>query len=325
MLRLGLCCLFNQAPIRFRSATATFFKKLARPEQLARLGVLCLENACSLAVAVEEVHRLGIGAFRVSSPLLPLYTHPEVGYRLEELPNGEQITAALAAVNALRERHQIRLSFHPDQFTLLSSPRPEVTAASLRELDYQSMLAVMIGADVINIHAGGVYGDKRSALQRLAAQVSALPEPVRSRLTLENDDHSYTVEDLLPVCAQLSIPLVYDVHHHRCNPDGLTVAEATEASLQSWRPLGREAHFHISSPKHGWQEKPRPHADFIDSDDFPTEWLHLDATIDVEAKAKELAVVKLKADLALPDWQPRSLSSGTIRHGFSTAIPWGED
>ncbi|MDH3454791.1 MAG: hypothetical protein OEL80_06550, partial [Desulfuromonadales bacterium] len=145
--------------------------------------------------------------------------------------------------------------------------------------------------------------DKRSALMRLTEQVAALPEPVRSRLTLENDDHSYTVEDLLPVCAKLGIPLVYDVHHHRCNPDNLTVGEATHACLQSWRQIGREAYFHISSPKYGWQGKPKPHADFIDSTDFPVEWLPLDATIDVEAKAKEVAVLRLQQELALPAWQ----------------------
>jgi len=302
MLRLGLCCLFKEAPIRFRSATAKFTKKLDRPGQLARLGELCLDNALALLAAVEEVHRLGIGAFRVSSPLMPLYTHPEVGYRLEELPNGEAVVNTLSAVKVLKERHNIRLSFHPDQFTLLSSPRPEVTAASLKELDYQVMLAGLIGADVINIHGGGVYGDKSSALLRLVEQVSALPEPIRSRLTLENDDHSYTVKDLLPVCAKLSIPLVYDVHHHRCNPDGLTISEATEACIQSWQQLEREPHFHISSPKFGWQGKPKPHADFIDRDDFPKEWMHIDATIDVEAKAKELAVLKLQKELALPHW-----------------------
>ena len=302
MLRLGLCCLFNQSPIRFRSATAKFVKRLERPAQLVRLGELCLDNARSLVAAVEEVHRLGIGAFRVCSPLLPLYTHPEVGYRLEDLPNGAEITATLTSVKTLKERLQVRLSFHPDQFTLLSSPRPEVTTASLEELDYQAMLAALIGADVINIHGGGVYGDKSSALLRLVEQIAKLPEPVRSRLTLENDDHSYTVKDLLPVCAKLSIPLVYDVHHHRCNPDGLTVDEATAACLQSWRQLGREPHFHISSPKHGWQGKPKPHADFIDIADFPAEWQGLDATIDVEAKAKELAVLKLQQELALPEW-----------------------
>jgi UV DNA damage endonuclease len=303
MLRLGLCCLFKQAPIRFRSATAKVVKQLDRPGQLARLGELCLDNSLALVAAVEEVHRLGIGAFRVSSPLLPLYTHPEVGYCLEELPNGDEITAMLSSVRALKDRHRIRLSFHPDQFTLLSSPRPEVTSASLRELEYQVKLAVLIGADVINIHGGGVYGDKSSTLLRLVQQISDLPEPVRSRLTLENDDHSYTVKDLLPACEKLSIPLVYDVHHHRCNPDGLTVAAATAACLQSWHELGREPYFHLSSPKYGWQGKPRPHADFIDSADFPVEWQQLNATIDIEAKAKEMAILKLMEELALPSWQ----------------------
>lgn len=300
MLRLGLCCLFNQVPIRFRSATAKVVRRLDRPGQLARLGELCLDNARSLLAALEEVHRMGTGAFRVSSPLLPLYTHPEVGYRLEELPNCEEIMTTLLSVRVLKGRYRLRLSFHPDQFTLLSSPRPEVTAASLKELDYQAMLAVQIGADVINIHGGGVYGDKRSALQRLAHQIEDLPTQIRSRLTLENDDHSYTVEDLLPICETLSIPLVYDVHHHRCNPDGLTVAEATQATLQSWHRLEREPYFHISSPKYGWQGNPKPHADYIDIKDFPSEWMPLHVTIDVEAKAKELAVLKLHRELALP-------------------------
>ena len=303
MLRLGLCCLFKQAPIHFRSTTATFVKKLDRSLQLNRLSEICLANTHSLVAAVEEVHRLGIGSFRVSSPLLPLYTHPEVGYRFEDLPEGEAITETLASIKALKAKYRIRLSFHPDQFTLLSSPRPEVTLAALRDLEYQALLANLIGADTINIHGGGVYGDKSSALDRLAEQVIALPEPVRCRLSLENDDRSYTVKDLLPICETLSIPLVYDVHHHRCNPDGLSIEEATTACLKTWEHSDREAYFHISSPRDGWQRNPRPHADFIDKSDFPSEWRTLDATIDVEAKAKELAVLKLRQDLDLPQWQ----------------------
>ncbi len=322
MLRLGLCCLFNQAPIRFRSATAKFVRPLARPAQLVKLSDLCLDNARSLVAAIEEVHRLGFGSFRVSSPLLPLYTHPEVGYRLGDLPDAREITATLSSVKAFKEKHHLRLSFHPDQFTLLSSPRPEVTAASLKELDYQVMLVELIGGDVINIHGGGVYGDKSSALSRLVDEISVLPEPIRSRLTLENDDRCYTVADLLPVCEQLNIPLVYDVHHHRCNPDSLTIAEATEACLKSWRRLDREPFFHISSPKHGWDGKSGPHADFIDIADFPAEWLGLDATIDVEAKAKEIAVLRLQKELALPPWRGTGLAS---KHGCAVVTPKDED
>ena len=303
MLRLGLCCLFKESPIHFRSTTATYVKKMERPAQLERLSQLCLANAYSLVAAVEEVHRLGIGAFRVSSPLFPLYTHPEIGYQIEDLADQEEIRKALNSVKVLKETYHLRLSFHPDQFTLLSSPRPEVTSAALRDLEYQAVLANMIGADTINIHGGGVYGDKSSALSRLEKEISALPEPIRSRLTLENDDVSYTVKDLLPVCEKLSIPLVYDVHHHRCNPDGLSIAAATEACIKTWQSVGREAYFHISSPREGWHGKPKPHADYIDLADFPSEWLKHTATIDVEAKAKELAVVKLRQDLGLPKWQ----------------------
>lgn len=303
MLRLGLCCLFQQTPIKFRSTTATHLKKLDRSGQLARVSQLCLENSSTLVTALDEVYQLGFGSFRVMSPLFPIFTHPQVGYQLDELPHVAQIRANLATVKLRKEQYGLRLSFHPDQFTLLSSPRPEVTVASLQELTYQAQLAEMIGADVINIHGGGVYGDKTSALLRLEQQIIALPESIRSRLTLENDDVSYTVADLLPLCTKLSIPLVYDAHHHRCNPDGLSVADATQACLQTWRQVGREPYFHISSPKHGWQNKPRPHADFIDSSDFPAEWLTLNATVDVEAKAKELAILRLQQDLLLPAWK----------------------
>lgn len=310
MLRLGLCCLFRQAPIKFRTTTARTISRLVRDAQLARLDQLCLENAQQLLSALDEVRRLGVGAFRVLSPLFPLYTHPEYGYQLEELPSAGPIHVTLAEVRRRKERYRIRLSFHPDQFVLLSSPRPEVTEASLRELNYQAELAEMIGADVINLHAGGVYGDKATALHRLAAQIESLPEAVRQRLTLENDDRSYHVMDLLPLCEKLNVPLVYDVHHHRCNPDGLTIEEATMACKQTWDRVKREPYLHISSPKQGWGANPKPHADFIELSDFPQEWQSLRATLDVEAKAKESAVLRLKEQLNLPDW----LGEGSI-HG----------
>ena len=110
---------------------------------------------------------VGFGAFRVSSQFLPRYTHPVVGYTLDSLPDYASIHASLEKVKQLREQWDIRLSFHPDQFVLLSSPSAEVTRKSIAELDYQAMLAEMIGADVLNIHAGGVYGDKQAALKRL--------------------------------------------------------------------------------------------------------------------------------------------------------------
>jgi UV DNA damage endonuclease len=90
---------------------------------------------------------------------------------------------------------------------------------------------------------------------------------------------------------------VYDVHHHRCLPDNLSVAQATQRALTTWN---REPLFHISSPKHGWGKKGVCwHNDYIDLHDFPAEWRKLDITVEVEAKAKELAVKRLYKDLKL--------------------------
>lgn len=299
-MRFGLCCIFVNEPIKFRTTTARALRGLARPEQCTRLSAICLENAKSLHAAVLAAHRLGIGAFRVTTPFFPRYTHPEVGYTLDDLPAGDEIRALLLDVNKLRSGLDIRLSFHPDQFVSISSLRDDVVRKSVAELEYQGLLAEMIGADVINIHAGGRQGGKEEALQRFSANFSRLSERVRMRLTLENDDISFTVRDLLPLCRELGIPLVYDVHHHRCNSDGFSVEEATRLAVATWQQQGREPWVHLSSPKDGWQGgRPRLHADYIDPDDFPDCWRGLEITVDVEAKAKELAVLRLMADLRL--------------------------
>ena len=298
MLRFGLCCLFKNEDIAFRTTTVKNLSTLSRDRQLLKLSDICLHNARNLQVALETVQRLGIGAFRIMSPLFPRMTHPEAGYSLADLPDGDSIQSTLEACRIFALNLQIRLSFHPDQFVVLSSPHPAVVANSIQELTYQALLAEAVGADIINIHAGGVYGDKHSALQRFGEVYDVLPAAVRSRLTLENDDVSYTPEDLLPLCEQRAIPLVYDVHHHRCNPDRLTIEEATERAAVTWKAVGREQQCHISSPKSGWESgTPKPHADYIDISDVPDCWRGRKMTVDVEAKAKELAVVRLMADM----------------------------
>lgn len=294
-MRFGLCCLFVAEPVSFRTTTAKALAALGRREALAKASSVCRHNAANLLLAVHTCRRLGIGAFRISSPLFPRMTHPEVGYGLDDLPDAEAISGDLDAVKDFAQVHDIRLSFHPDQFVVLSSPHAHVVHSSVKELMYQAFLAERVGADVINIHAGGVYGDKGEALQRLSGVVRDLPESVTSRLTLENDDVSYTVRDLLPVCADLGLPLVYDVHHHRCNADGLDEARATDLAAATWR--GREPYCHLSSPRAGWSGNPKPHADYINPADMPPCWSGRTMTVDVEAKAKELAVVRLLRDL----------------------------
>jgi UV DNA damage endonuclease len=294
-VRLGLCCQFAQAPIKFRATTVTAMLRLSRVARLARLAGLCRANADALMAALEYCAAHGIGAFRVSSQILPVTTHPKAGYAIGDLPGADAIVARFRACGRFARANGLRLSFHPDQFVVLNSPSAQTRKHSLAELEYQAEVAGWIGAGTINVHGGGAYGDKAAALGVLRKAIDRLPDAVRSRLTLENDDTTYTPADLLPVCADMEVPLVYDVHHHRCLPDGLSIAGATEQARATWtgEPL-----FHVSSPADGWKgPRPQRHHEYIDPADFPDEWRGWPLTVEVEARAKELAVMALQSAL----------------------------
>ena len=295
-LRFGLCCQFLDSPIRFRTATHRYVSTLSRASRRAYLATIASENAAALAAAVERCVELGIGAFRINSQLLPLGTHPVSGYALEALDRTGAISAAFAHARELARARDIRLSFHPDQFVVLNSEREEVVRSSIEELEYQAGMAEMVGADTVVFHGGSVAGGLAAATERLERGLASLSDRARRVVALENDDHRFAPADLLPLARRAGIPLVYDVHHHRCHGDGTSVKEATEQAAGTWN--GREPWTHISSPRDGWDAgNSRPHADYIDPRDFPREWRRRRMTVDVEAKAKERAVVALMAAL----------------------------
>lgn len=303
MIEWGLCCIFRGEPIRFRRATAASRRPLPRPEQLRKLAALIRSNAENLKRAFERCAELQIGAFRINSELLMLATHADAGYRLEELPEADTLQKLFDEARIRADRLGVRRSLHPDQFVVLNSPDPRVRANSRAELEHQRLLADLCGATEINLHAGGVYGDKVAALDRLRREIDTLPEPLRQKLTLENDDRSYTPAELLPLCRELGIPFTYDVHHHRVNPDHLTIEEATRAAAETWRGRKIPPHVHLSSPQLPWSTPGdhRPHAGWIDPADFPECWRDMDLTVDVEAKEKENAIAALRSALG-PDF-----------------------
>ncbi|MBT8364172.1 MAG: UV DNA damage repair endonuclease UvsE [Deltaproteobacteria bacterium] len=295
MLRLGLCCLFREAPIKFRRTTAKYLATQSHRRQKEYLSEICLHNANALMHALQFCEQNGIGGFRVNSQILPLKTHPAHRYEIEDLPDYQAILKQFQKCGAYGRKHGLRITFHPDQFILLSSPDSGVTRRSVADLVYQAEVATWIQADVLNIHAGGAYGDKDRTLSRLARRIEKLPASVRTRLTLENDDRIFGPADLLPFCKETGVPFVYDVHHHRCLPDGMRIEDTTAKALDTW---SREPLFHISSPLGGWKtNNARRHHDYINIKDFPRKWLGLNITVEVEAKAKELAVLKLKKDI----------------------------
>jgi len=294
-LQLGLCCAFTGEKIKFRSTTVKSVGSMNRSEALEKISKICLDNSEALIKSLKFCTANHIGCFRINSQILPIKTHMKYGYDISELPKNNYITKRFKECGKYAKYNNIRISFHPDQFVVLNSPDPEIVKRSIAELEYQTEVAEWVGADVINIHGGGAYGDKTLALFRFAQNLNLLSNRARHRLTIENDDRIYTTHDLLSLCKSESIPLVYDVHHHRCNRDNLTVEEATEKSIETWDRLPM---FHISSPIDGWSgPNPRAHHDYINFQDFPVCWKNLNVTIEVEAKAKELAVLKLQNEL----------------------------
>lgn len=291
-MRFGLCCLFSKENIKFSTTTVSAISKLSRKEALDKISNIVLFNAHSLQSALNYCHINKIKSFRITSDLAPIKTHPNHGYSFQDLKDCNSILDLYDKCREFSIQNNIRTVFHPDQFVILNSPKPDVVESSIRELNYHLELAKLLNVDVINIHGGGVYGDKKLALNNLQKTIDVLPEELKRYLTFENDDKSYTPKDLLPICIKNNIPLVYDVHHHRCNPDGFTVEDATQKSLETWSKAKRgEPLFHISSPKEGWQAKnTRMHHDFISNLDFPDCWKNLNITVEVEAKAKEEAV-----------------------------------
>jgi UV DNA damage endonuclease len=296
VIRLGLCCQFLDSPIQFRTATHRYVATLELETRRAYLADIAGHNAGALAAAVERCHELGIGAFRITSQILPLATHPASGYTLEQLDPSGGIAGAYQWAGALARAYDVRLSLHPDQFVVLNSEREPVVKSAVQELEMQAEVAELVGADVIVLHAGGAGGGITAALERLERGLDLLTPRARERLALENDDRCFTPRSLGPLCQRAGVPLVYDAHHHRCLPDGLSVAEASELAFGTWG--GREPYAHISSPRDGWEcPNPRAHADYIDPVDFPEFWLDRTITVDVEAKAKERAVLALKSAL----------------------------
>lgn len=299
MLRLGLCCTFHEVPIKIRHTTAAYVLRQPPAARMPFIEGIVAHNAEALARAVEWCAENGILAYRISNTIVPLVTHPDVKFRLLDL--APPLLDALRRAGELARRLGVRLSFHPDQFVVLSSATPAVLRSGLGELEHLAILAELLGVEQMTVHGGGATGGKPAAAERLLQGIGELSERARRYLVLENDDRTWTVADLLPVVRATGVPLAYDVHHHRCNPDGLSELEATEAAAASWG--GREPWAHLSSPLEGWSgTKPQRHADRIDPADVPGIWRGRRLTVDVEAKHKEAAVLALRQDLIARGW-----------------------
>ena len=264
----------------------------------------------------EYLHSRQISFYRLAGQLAPYITHPG-------LPQFHDQISACATELAIAGDHArtygLRLTLHPAHFVQLSSPEALVAQRAQVELSAATDLLDAMGLDddaVVVAHVGGIYGDPVGSCERFVRRHHQLPERVRRRLVLENDDRRYNFEQALWIHRRTGIPLVLDTLHLSClNPARRTLDDALERALNTWPP-GRRPKIHMSSPRtavrlirrdagsHLQAPLPNQHSDFIDPFAF-IDLLRIARDrqlrpfdVMLEAKAKDLALIRLRDQVA---------------------------
>jgi UV DNA damage endonuclease len=281
-----------------KSVTVKTLEKITDPEgRIHRLRRLTRENLANTLRILRYNSAHDIHVYRFTSKTVPLATHPIA----DEWSYTEEFMAEWREIGDYIKSRHMRISAHPDHYTLLNSPKEEVLAASLKDLDYHVNMLEAMGlppAPQLVIHVGGLYKAKAASLDRFINQFNQLPDRVRLRLMLENDDKVYTAVDVLGLCQIIGSPMVLDIHHHTCINNGENLAELWPAIINTWN--GAIPKIHLSSPKN--DKDIRSHADNINLSDFlpfltMAKAAGQDFDVMIEAKNKDQALFKLLDEL----------------------------
>jgi UV DNA damage endonuclease len=251
----------------------------------------------------------GIRFFRITSDLVPFASHPVCTYDWVRL-----FRSRLRQLGSFVRRNRMRVSMHPDQFVLLNALDESIVESSVRELEYHTQLLDLMDLPAsakVQIHVGGVYGDKPAAISRFVERYRRLPAAVRQRLVVENDDRCYTVVDCLQVSRLTGVPVLFDVFHHRVNSSGEEVGDAMRRCAATWRRRDGPAMVDYSSQEPG--ERRGRHAEHIDLRDFRrflAQARGIDCDVMLEIKDKEKSAL---AAAALTSEARQCLCSGRFK------------
>lgn len=281
-----------------KTVTVTNITKIQnRRDQIGRLTRLARENLGNTLriLRANEVDRIKV--YRFTSKLIPLATHP----LFSDWDYIADLKEEFLAIGSFVKSHQMRVSLHPDHFTLLNSPLEDVQQTSIRDLDYHVKILEAMNLDdeaKLVLHVGGKYHSKEEALIRFKQQFRRLPQRIKSRIVLENDDRSFTASDVLHLCQEINVPMVLDVHHHHLLNSGESLDSLLPQIFNTWGHLIPKVH--LSSPRD--EKSPRSHADFIQPE-AAVNFLNRagsigkDFDIMLEAKQKDLALIRLSTQL----------------------------
>jgi UV DNA damage endonuclease len=297
MDKLGYACINMTLAEKKISVNRGMTKKTFETKKLPYVSELILLNVKDFITIIKWNHDNNIINYRMSSEMFPWFTH----YNLEDLPKYDIIKNLMISAGKLIKEYQHKSSFHPGQFCCLASPTSQVVDNTIFELEQHSKLMDLLQLDEspiynINIHIGGVYGDKNTTMERFIENFNKLSKSLKNRLTLENDDskNGYTVKDLYYVYQKTGIPIVFDTLHYYCNPGDMSYEDSFNLAYSTWKDVVPEIH-HSSSKKlyESNESTLKTHADYI-FDKIDT--CGKDVYVTIESKMKELSVIKYRKD-----------------------------
>ena len=299
MNRMGYACinmtLAKQKPKVYTGRS--MIKRTFQEKGIEYASQLGLDNCRDLFTIIKWNNEHDFKFFRITSNLFPWSSE----YKLSDLPDYTEICNILSDIGTYVSDNDMRITSHPGPFNVLTSPHPHVVDNCITDLSIHGEVFDLMNLprtpySKINIHIGGVYGDKVSAMDRFCKNFHRLPDSVKTRLTVENDDKAtmYSVKDLYDgVYCKIGIPIVFDYHHHKFCTGELSEQQALELAISTWGNITPVVHYSESRSIEQEDDKIRPQAhsdyvlDYIDTYDNCVD-------IMVEAKAKELAVLKYK-------------------------------
>jgi UV DNA damage endonuclease len=287
---LGLVCITYSDKVRFRTITRTRYLSYPEEDRPKVLRALYSDNLARLHSALRFCQEQAIPLYRLSSALFPFSDYEdEVGAAVLE-----SMSAEMALVGQRAAEIGLRVVMHPDQFVVLSSDSPQVVASSIRVLAQHSRVMDLFGLPGSAWSAMTIHGGKANRAAKMVEVIGTLPDNIRQRLVLENDEYAYGAAEILEICQRAGVPMVFDVHHHVCHDkldsyEDPSIAPILAAARQTW-PVPQWQMVHLSNGKESFQD--RRHSDLITV--VPSAfWQPL--WVEVEAKHKELAIAQLRS------------------------------
>ena len=296
-MNLGLVCLTESMSVRYRTITLTRFRALPEADREAALTALYQDNVARLAGALEYCPSISVRLYRMPSSLFPM---ADLSADADPAQLGLKVLRSLGPelrkVGALADQLGIRVVTHPDQFIVLNSDSPTVRENSIRALDVQAEAMDLIGLPRSAWATIILHGGKGGRSDELAEVVRELPEGIRSRLALENDERAYDAQEILSICLAASVPMIFDphheiVHHHIPSWDDPRLMELAEAASKTWTPRDWQL-AHLSNGRESlWDNRHNDLVSGVPDCLRPVPW------VEVEAKGKERAILTLNGRL----------------------------